>query len=433
VPAPNVAHKDNGGLLPSVPNHIPNPWPTTNPSEREELLKLIAEFSGPFIPVPPHHPVSPINVSKPLEKPTATPPRNNPFLTPPSTAVVLPQAITPPLVERRPAFESRPWADDPLPSWASLTPDVSGLMHENATEPKPASIVSEPTSVVGSPLSGEALLNRPASSGLGSSSSYPRSLAELIHQLPALVPSKNPDLEALPEARQALIAIFVEDVTVPDGQAFPPGAEFVKCWRLRNTSNRDWPENTELVFLAGDSLSDSALPPVLIGQVAAGAEFDVWTGELKAPDTPGRYVGYWRMKADGELFGNSLWIEINVVESDSHHSSDDAMAASSIIMPDASSSAQRSEHVPSTTVHSLSATSTIVTEDNVSDIGSDSSSVSLISMPSSPSDDEDEALFHDSRSQTMAERASALPAAPTAATSGMDYVMLYDDNSSSEE
>lgn len=30
---------------------------------------------------------------------------------------------------------------------------------------------------------------------------------------------------------------------------------------------------------------------------------------LQAPDKPGRYVGYWRMKADGELFGNSLWIE----------------------------------------------------------------------------------------------------------------------------
>jgi next to BRCA1 gene 1 protein len=118
---------------------------------------------------------------------------------------------------------------------------------------------------------------------------------------------------------------------------------------------------------------------------------------------------------------------INVVESD-HHSSDDSMAASSIIMPISSSSAQQSEHIPSTTVHSVSAVSTIVTDDSISEIGSDSSSVSLISMPSSPSDDEDEALFHDSRSHTTAHRAAA-----TAPTSGMDYVMLYDDNSSSEE
>jgi next to BRCA1 gene 1 protein len=117
---------------------------------------------------------------------------------------------------------------------------------------------------------------------------------------------------------------------------------------------------------------------------------------------------------------------INVVESDSHHTSDDSMAASSIIMP----SAQQSEHA-STTVHSLSAISTATMDDDVSEIGSESYSVSLISMPSSPSDDEDEALFHDSRSRTTAERAAAAAATPTA--SGMDYVMLYDDNSSSEE
>lgn len=118
---------------------------------------------------------------------------------------------------------------------------------------------------------------------------------------------------------------------------------------------------------------------------------------------------------------------INVIESDSHHSPDDSLAASSIIMPISSPSAQQSEHVLSTTVHSVSAVSTIVTDDGISEIGSDSSSVSLISIPSSPSDDDDEALFHDSRSQTTADRAAAV------ATSGMDYVMLYDDNSSSEE
>jgi next-to-BRCA1 protein 1 len=80
---------------------------------------------------------------------------------------------------------------------------------------------------------------------------------------------------------EALSAKFVEDVTVLDGQTFPPGAEFVKCWRLLNSGERDWPETTELVFLAGDRLADSALPPVLVGRVAAGAETDVWTGELK--------------------------------------------------------------------------------------------------------------------------------------------------------
>jgi hypothetical protein len=274
MPAPQVAPEDNVRPLPSVSNHTSNPWPTTNLTERDELLKLIAEFSGPFVPVPVRSPglAEPISY-RPFEQPAATPPRNSPFLTPPPTAVELPRA-TPSLVEQPSTLESqesRPSANDPLPSWASLTPDVNHLVRENlesSTESKSASCV------VGSPLSSQALLNRPASG----SPAYLRSLNELVHQLPSLVPSKIPSLEKFSEG---LSAKFVEDVTVSDGQTFPPGAEFVKCWRLLNTGERDWPENTELVFLAGDPLSDSALPPALVGRVAAGAEFDVWTGELK--------------------------------------------------------------------------------------------------------------------------------------------------------
>ena len=284
-----VVSERNDTLLPKVPNHTPNSWPTTNSTETEELLKLITEFSGPSVPAPPMYslaPASPVSCSKTRERPAATPSRNNPFLTPPSTAVELSRAI-PSLVEQPTAFESHeslPSASDPLPIWASLTPDATHLVRENLERPaetRPASVVGEPASIVSSPLSGQVLLNRPTSSGSAVSSSYPRSLSDLIDQLPALVPSKILSLEKLPEAREALSAKFLYDVTVSDGQVFPPGAEFVKCWRLLNTSERDLPENTELVFVAGDPLSASALPPVLIGQVAAGAEFDVWTGELK--------------------------------------------------------------------------------------------------------------------------------------------------------
>ena len=289
VPAPQVAPEST--FLPTVPNHTPNPWPTTNPVERQELLELITELSGSSGPAPTRSPVltSPVSLNNTFEQPLSQKPaRNNPFLTPPSTIAELPRAITP-LVERPTAVvfqESRPSANDPLPTWASLTPDVSHLVQENLerpTEAKPASVVSQPASVIGSPFSGQALLNRPTLFGSATSSfsSYPRSLAELIDQIPALIPPKIPNLGKLPEVHAALSAKFVEDITVFDGQAFPPGAEFVKCWRLLNTSERELPENTELVFVAGDPLADFASPPVLIGKVAAGVEFDVWTGELK--------------------------------------------------------------------------------------------------------------------------------------------------------
>jgi len=184
--------------------------------------------------------------------------------------------------------------------------------------------------------------------------------------------------------------------------------------------------------VAGETLSAQSTA-VEIGKVSAGSEIDVWTGELKAPDAPGRYVGYWRLRANGEVFGNSLWIEINVVESDIHHSSDESMAASSIIMPMPNSAfSNASAHVPSETAPSVTEsapTSMASTDDNISDAGSDD--ISLISMPSS-SDDEDEALWHDTRSQTTAELAAAAAAQAAASprAAAMDYVLLYDDNSS---
>lgn len=133
----------------------------------------------------------------------------------------------------------------------------------------------------------------------------------LVRELPKLLP--QPVSPSKGKGSMTLSAAFVEDVTVPDGQIFPPGAEFVKCWRLINDSGCDWPESTELVFLAGDSLSAAASVGigmgVAVGKAGSGETIEVSTGELKAPEAPGRYFGYWRLKADGELFGNTLWVE----------------------------------------------------------------------------------------------------------------------------
>jgi next to BRCA1 gene 1 protein len=106
-------------------------------------------------------------------------------------------------------------------------------------------------------------------------------------------------------------ATFVADVTVTDGQIFPPGAEFVKYWRMINDSSRDWPEGTSCVYVGGANLLiDPTSDVVKVGRVKAGEEVEVSTGELKAPEEPGHYVSYWRMRdEDGNLFGNSIWVE----------------------------------------------------------------------------------------------------------------------------
>lgn len=176
-----------------------------------------------------------------------------------------------------------------------------------------ASDSNMPKLAVNEPDTVKADSNAKSVDGLGTEISLLReSLASLMREL--VPPPISPSTEVKNSGpRMELSAAFVDDVTVPDGQVFPPGAEFVKCWRLINDSGCDWPESTELVFIAGDPLSTSASTDngatISVGKISPGELTDVWTWELKAPEVAGRYVGYWRLRANGELFGNSLWVE----------------------------------------------------------------------------------------------------------------------------
>jgi next-to-BRCA1 protein 1 len=246
-----------------------------------------------------------------------------------------------------------------------------------------------------------------------------------------------PDLTRLEDA--PLSAAFLSDTTVADGQIFPPGAEFVKSWRMVNDGVRAWPDTTELVFVAGERLArDESVPQkVKIGAVHSDGEVDVWTGELKAPDATGRYVSYWRLSdGEGNFFGHSIWIDITVAELGrrSDGSSENSLGSSSIVMPQSApvrSTApsdvangnilQQASSLPQ--VSPVTAASRLATDDAASDNGSDASSVSLISVPSSE-DDIDQAEWEDSRSHVLV---------PSPARAGMEYVVLYDESSSDEE
>lgn len=86
------------------------------------------------------------------------------------------------------------------------------------------------------------------------------------------------------DASRPLEATFVTDITVPDGQIFPPGAEFVKSWRMMNTGNVDWPESTELHYVSGEKFAlelHGGSSAVQVGAVTAGSEIEIWTPELK--------------------------------------------------------------------------------------------------------------------------------------------------------
>jgi len=104
--------------------------------------------------------------------------------------------------------------------------------------------------------------------------------------------------------------VFVQDVNVPDGTDFAPGAKFDKTWRVRNNGSTTWPQGTQLVFLRGNQMGGPA--SVTVPSTAPGDVIDV-TVSLTAPGSDGEYTGYWRLRApNGQQFGTEVFVDIDV-------------------------------------------------------------------------------------------------------------------------
>lgn len=115
-----------------------------------------------------------------------------------------------------------------------------------------------------------------------------------------------------PTAALADRAEFVQDVTVPDGSDFSPGASFTKTWRIKNSGTSTWTTAYALTFISGDKMGDQT-SVALSGQVAPGESVDISVA-LVAPNATGKYRGYWKMtNAAGQLFDDSVYVEIDVV------------------------------------------------------------------------------------------------------------------------
>lgn len=230
-----------------------------------------------------------------------------------------------------------------------------------------------------------------------------------------------------PVPEPPLRATFISDNNISDGHLLPPGAEFVKSWKMLNDGVRDWPEATKLVFVAGDKLVSDENTTVKVGKVAAGEEIDIWTGDMKAPEVPGKYVSYWRLNdGNGNHFGHSLWADITVTEP--HNSSDEegALSSSSLItMPQAAPEKTSAPSVgPATLVAPQARAATIITAttDTLSDVGSDDSDLSIVDVPSSPS----LSSAHSDVFEDPHEEPAPAQVGSNAATSNNDFVVLYE-------
>ncbi|KAJ8469580.1 hypothetical protein ONZ45_g16847 [Pleurotus djamor] len=336
---------------------------------------------------------------------------------------------------------------------ANALSSLAALLNANIPSiqiPSPAAPSHTPSEEVRSPSPSPVVKLPGSNTGLPDTIEVTPAIVETVENVEAQ-PSPPPVMPSIPRRispkPRALNATFIADVTVPEGQVFPPGAEFVKSWKMLNDSEHAWPKATEMVFVAGETMSRFPFVPVpvLVGSVAANSEVELSTGELKAPESPGRYVSYWRLRDEnGELFGDSIWIDITVQESSSLTTSENVSPASSIIVPSKAQSAgsisQAGLHVdnassvsPSVSPPPSTLRSFPIDEDAISEVESIASSVSLMSVPSSPSsngfdnidedDDDDEAVvWEDSRSHFSNER-------PPATMENIEYVMLFDENS----
>lgn len=115
---------------------------------------------------------------------------------------------------------------------------------------------------------------------------------------------------ATPGAACTLDAVFVSDVTIPDGTAVRSGTPFTKTWRLKNTSACDWGAGYQFVFV--DRSQMDAPPQVSVAPTAKGGAVDV-SVRFVGPSAKGTYTSTWQMRSPaGELFGARVFVMVRV-------------------------------------------------------------------------------------------------------------------------
>jgi len=107
-------------------------------------------------------------------------------------------------------------------------------------------------------------------------------------------------------------ALYIDDVTIPDGTVVAPGKTFIKTWTIKNFGACRWSTSYALGFAYGSPLG--GVETKLSVAVDPGQSVDV-SVRLVAPADNGWYGGWWRMKSDtGVNFGDFIYVSIQVTE-----------------------------------------------------------------------------------------------------------------------
>lgn len=118
-------------------------------------------------------------------------------------------------------------------------------------------------------------------------------------------------LTAAPDCK--VVAVLIEDVTIPDGTQVSAGKTFTKTWKFKNTGTCPW-QGYKLAFVSGDRMGAPVTAPV--DQTLAGGLVNV-SVDLAAPLGDGSYTGFFELQdQDGQIvpigLEKTFWVKIVV-------------------------------------------------------------------------------------------------------------------------
>ena len=116
-----------------------------------------------------------------------------------------------------------------------------------------------------------------------------------------LVATATPQTGLVDLPEDALVANLYSE-TVPDGTVLEAGQYFTKSWTIQNNGTYTWSKDYKLIYWDGDLLG--GYTEYNFFDIAAPGERLTFPIQLRAPDAPSAYTGYWKLKSpSGYIFG----------------------------------------------------------------------------------------------------------------------------------
>ena len=122
--------------------------------------------------------------------------------------------------------------------------------------------------------------------------------------------AKNTQVVSNSTANGCNDAVYVSDVTIPDGTTMAAGQSFTKTWSLKNIGSCNWDTTYKLMYISGEKMraSDTAITST----VNVGSSGNVSVA-MVAPSSTGTYYSYWQMAdSTGNRFGGQIYVMIKV-------------------------------------------------------------------------------------------------------------------------